>query len=402
MLQKFTILCDSNIGWETAWYSKHHLMLELAKRNEVLFVEPPREWRYILKQYGPVGFLSSRARQRQGPQPNLKIYRPVSMPLRSRLNAASTFDTRLFVKGIRRLLRNTDQNRLVLFLGNAWNTCLLDAFPDAACTVYHCSDNFSAHFSGEFRDKFGRREQEMIRRVDLAVSVSEQTQEYCISFNPESHMINHGVDPSRLNTSAAQPEDIAHIPHPRIGFVGRIDRVKDFALLKSVVSQRPDYSFVMVGPVDDDVVSEVRVLEESENCFILGRREWADVPAYLNAMDICIMPYAGNDWTKAISCPLKLVEYLAAGKPVVAQGIRLDARLAEGVAVTDTPADFCKELDTALERMTKSDTGEKIRSLVAGWTWEARADELGHLISAVVARKAAVFSGSTVAARRTI
>ena len=97
-----------------------------------------------------------------------------------------------------------------------------------------------------------------------------------------------------------------------------IDERFDTELLDEVAEMRPDWSFVMVGPVvkisDDD-------LPKRPNIHYLGGKTYAELPAYLSGWDVALMPFAMNESTEFIS-PTKTPEYLAGGKPVVSTPIK--------------------------------------------------------------------------------
>src|SRR5262249_8044177 len=112
-------------------------------------------------------------------------------------------------------------------------------------------------------------------------------------------------------------------PAPRIGYVGVIKRQLDFALLRSLAERRSDWSFVLIGPLrhfpGDE--AEIEELTGKPNIHLLGYQDVAALPAYQGLLDVCTMPYRVNAYTDCIY-PLKLHEYLASGKPIVATPIR--------------------------------------------------------------------------------
>src|SRR6185437_8060232 len=99
-------------------------------------------------------------------------------------------------------------------------------------------------------------------------------------------------------TITDEPDDQAKIPHPRLGFCGVIDERFDTDLLAKMAELRPEWSFVMVGPV-------VKIAEEDlprrEHIYYLGGKSYTDLPAYLAGWDIALMPFALNESTRFIS-----------------------------------------------------------------------------------------------------
>lgn len=113
------------------------------------------------------------------------------------------------------------------------------------------------------------------------------------------------------------PQDQAHIPFPRLGFFGVIDERMDVELVGQVADLRPDWQFVMIGPV---VKIDPATLPQRPNIHWLGGKSYNELPQYLSGWTIGFMPFALNEATKFIS-PTKTPEFLAAGVPVISTPI---------------------------------------------------------------------------------
>ena len=122
---------------------------------------------------------------------------------------------------------------------------------------------------------------------------------------------------SQARSLQADPVDQEKIPHMRLGFFGVIDERMDIDLLASVADLRPDWHFVMIGPV---VKIDPAILPRSANIHWLGGKTYRELPSYLGHWDVGLMPFALNDATRFIS-PTKTPEFLAAGVPVVSTAI---------------------------------------------------------------------------------
>ena len=122
---------------------------------------------------------------------------------------------------------------------------------------------------------------------------------------------------SQARSLQADPVDQEKIPHMRLGFFGVIDERMDIDLLASVADLRPDWHFVMIGPV---VKIDPASLPQSPNIHWLGGKSYNELPHYLAGWDVGFMNFALNESTKFIS-PTKTPEFLAAGVPVVSTPI---------------------------------------------------------------------------------
>ncbi|HLM38248.1 MAG TPA: glycosyltransferase [Microvirga sp.] len=131
---------------------------------------------------------------------------------------------------------------------------------------------------------------------------------------PSSIDFNHF---SKARSIRQDPADQAHIPHPRLGFFGVIDERMDVDLVADVAALRPDWHFVMIGPV---VKIDPASLPQRPNIHWLGGKSYNELPHYLAGWDVGFMNFALNEATKFIS-PTKTPEFLAAGVPVVSTAI---------------------------------------------------------------------------------
>ncbi len=120
---------------------------------------------------------------------------------------------------------------------------------------------------------------------------------------------------ARKNKKA--PADQAGIAGPIIGFYGVIDERFDLQLLQSVAEQRPEWNFVIIGPV---IKIDEADLPRLSNIHYLGSKKYEELPAYLSGWQMAMIPFLLNDATRYIS-PTKTPEYLAAGVPVVSTRI---------------------------------------------------------------------------------
>jgi len=117
--------------------------------------------------------------------------------------------------------------------------------------------------------------------------------------------------------TVSEPADQQNISHPRLGFFGVIDERFDIDLIKQVADAKPEWHFVIIGPV---VKINQDILPRNINIHYLGSKNYNELPDYISQWDIALIPFAINESTKFIS-PTKTPEYLAAGKPVISTAI---------------------------------------------------------------------------------
>jgi glycosyltransferase involved in cell wall biosynthesis len=382
MLEGKLIICDSNIPWHHNRYSKHHLMSQLARSNEVVFVDPEE---------GAAAYLQRDRRQRgtlwrrywQPAGEDLTVFTPLQFPGRLRLGFLQRWDEPYYVRQMRSVIRRHPGRDLILFIGNPWHVFLLDAFPEAACTVYHCSDNFPAMFAGDFRRRFEERERELIRRADLVVCSHATLVEKCRQYSDRVHYLEHAVDERffRPEGEVPCPEDLAEIPRPRVGLVGSLDGGIDYDLLREAAQATADLSWVLIGPAKPEQAEEVQSLAALPNVWHLGPRPWERLPEYLWNLDVGVIPYRTSSFSQARS-PLKLYEYLAAGMKVVTTNASAASEFSEHVQASQSGREFI-DLTVRAASGAEADegTGRAAARLRECHTWPHRAEELGRLVS---------------------
>ncbi|NOX58226.1 MAG: glycosyltransferase family 1 protein, partial [Planctomycetes bacterium] len=164
------------------------------------------------------------------------------------------------------------------------------------------------------------------------------------------------------------------ISKPIAGFIGLIDHWFDVPLMSKVAKRLPDISFVMVGDTRVDVQS----LEALPNVHLVGRKPYADLPAYCAAFDLGLIPFVRNHLTDNVN-PIKLREYLAAGLPVVSTNLPEVRRYEEFVLLTDDAETFAAHCRSAIDRDTITNR-RKRSDAVAVESWESVTNRIRQIV----------------------
>ncbi len=233
--------------------------------------------------------------------------------------------------------------------------------------VYQRTDRFE-DFSGVNRDRIKGFDTFLKDRADLTLYCSSWLMEQEKSECRSAEFIDHGCDYDAFADAgqdpASEPEDIKPIARPRVGFIGGIDKhTFDPDLFVEVARALPEAQFVMVGgcSLPEDWVN-------LPNVHLLGRRQYEEVPGYMAACDVLIMPWNRTDWIQACN-PVKLKEYLAIGRPVVSTPFPELARFKGLVEVADTAAGFSDAISRVLASPPDPAPG---RARVEQETWTAK------------------------------
>jgi glycosyltransferase involved in cell wall biosynthesis len=237
-----------------------------------------------------------------------------------------------------------------------------------ALTVFDVMDELSAFKFAPPR--LLELEAELMAKADVVFTGGQSLYEAKKHRHKEVYAFPSSIDKTHFAQARqpqADPADQANIPHPRMGFFGVVDERFDIELLREVALARPEWQFVIIGPV---VKIDPAILPSSQNIHYLGGKSYQELPSYLAGWDVAMLLFAHNDSTKFIS-PTKTPEYLAAGKPVVSTSIR-DVVRPYGELNLVQIADGAKDFEAALEKALAQKEDKN---------WQRRSDEYLTTIS---------------------
>lgn len=239
--------------------------------------------------------------------------------------------------------------------------------------VYDCSDRW--------RECFWKDERILLKQANVVFATAHSLLQDKTGLNPNIHLVPNAVDMETYHRALLPetpvPSDVADLPKPIIGLMGAINDKVDVSLLERLAQTHSEWSVVLVGPIFSSEVP-VQILERLSNVYMLGYRKPAELPGYLKAFDVALIPYVLNERTAAIN-PLKLYEYLAAGRPVVATALPELSRFRGVVRVASSVDDFICQIEQALE-VDNARLVQQRLGVVKEHTWDQRVATMARLI----------------------
>jgi glycosyltransferase involved in cell wall biosynthesis len=233
--------------------------------------------------------------------------------------------------------------------------------------VYHCVDDLST-VPGIPAKAVRDLEEKLAAVADIVFVSAPALANRLRPLNRRTHLIPNVADVAHFacaRSGAREPEAMALIPRPRVVFVGALSDYKiDWDLVRETVALLPEFHFVFIGPPGDETSMRACVRPKASNCYFLGHRPYADLPAYLAGADVGIIPYRLTTHTASVY-PLKVIEYLAAGLPTVSVPLpALGARPELPVSLACGPSEFASAIRKAVGiRRTEVD--------LARYSWDA-------------------------------
>ncbi len=374
------LICISHLRWDFVWQRPQHILSRLAKHYRIFFVEEP---------------MTDTERRRTSAG---RLHRTRRKPShRDQADAAGGVKTAGSATAIPRhsgptkslltqFLEQQGSTDRILWLYTPMAAPFVAALrPDLL--VYDVMDELSA-FKGA---PAALREQDrtMLRTADVVFTGGVSMYRARLPYANNIHLFPSGVEIDHFARAAERtmprPPDLGALSPPVIGYFGVIDERMDMAALEALARAHPEWNIVMLGPV---VKIDPSDLPQASNLHFLGMKDYQELPSYLAYFDVALVPFAMNEATRYLS-PTKTLEYLAAGKPVVAAPIADIVELyGDYVRIAETPEEYVALTEAALAEISAETPAERrarvarVDKLLQLHTWDYIAGEMQKLIEA--------------------
>lgn len=394
MLTGFDIVVFSYADWYASQTTPHHLARIFSERNRVLFVDVPRSLLHFLKGRDPLCARAWKGPALQQVQPNLWVLHPpqVFLPTGAMPWPLARYTVALngwlLAHMVRRAVHSIGLGRILLWSTSPLHAGAVARVPHAWLVHDICEEwvNFLKRPSD--RRLFLEIDCALTREADIAFAFSEPMQHRRDGLNAEMHVVYPAGDVEffeHADEPATQiPEEEAALPSPIIGAMCVVDRERfDIELMARIATTHPEWSIVVLGPVRKDV--DLEPLRRFKNIRFLNPPR-PELPAYLKGFAVALVPYRLTDAVKD-TYPMKIQEYLAAGKPVVSPRLPVCAHLADVVHFADTHEDYIHGIEQALQE-DSPDSIARRHEVARHNSWRHRVEERSHFVEELFASRA--------------
>ena len=355
------ILCFSHLHWNFVYQRPQHLLTRFAKQSKVYYFEEPRNG---ISDFYEINF--------QDGVSVIQIF----------LSEDNHDRNQRLEKLINHVI--TDQN-IKTYSCWYYTPMALEytSHLKPQVTIYDSMDELSA-----FRfapPQLLQMEEELFKKADVVFTGGHTLYQAKKDRHHNIHPFPSSIDKDHFlqaRSNKIDAEDQKHIPNPRFGFYGVIDERFDIELLREVSAQKPDWHFVIIGPI---VKIDVNDLPRAENIHYLGPKKYSELPNYISHWDIAMVMFAINESTEFIS-PTKTPEYLAAGLPVISTPIK-DVIKPYGennlVYIADSAENFIAYAERELNKTSRKEWLAKVDEYLADESWDNTFEKMNLLINDV-------------------
>ncbi|QYF93686.1 glycosyltransferase [Massilia sp. PAMC28688] len=357
-----TMIVFCHLRWDFVYQRPQQLLSRLAEHYRVLVVEEPifHEGEAFLKSYSPV--------------PNVTVYQP-----HTPLHAPGFHDDQIaLLQPLLADLVPEGEDPIAWFYTPMALPLLQTVHPSVV--VYDCMDELAAFKNAP--KQLLQRESALLSMADVVFTGGPSLFEAKKDRHDNAHCFSSSVDlkhfSQALDRSTAHPSQ-ANLRRPRLGYYGVIDERFDVDMLRAIADARPEWELVMVGPV---VKIDPASLPRNPNIHYMGQASYDELPQYLAAWDVALMPFALNESTKFIS-PTKVLEYMAAELPIVSTNITdVTKPYSHVVRIAYSPEEFIQGCEDALAMTPAERTAmtEKMRAVVSATSWDTTAQRMHSLM----------------------
>jgi len=398
MRMQHDIILIANEPWENfTWRRRHHVAWELSKKHKVLFVEPPCtvltpvrgrniSWRQLMN----LGRLKHRGRNLYSYSP-LKVL-PLSLPF------SKTFDfdginRKAALAGLKRAVEEIEIKDPILWVYFSPEQYDYYGLLGEILAVGDIYDKFGAStWKGmlpEHSSMLQRRQDFLIKKSDIVFTVSQGLYNELEMVHPSVYLIQNGVDYESFEDSPRREnaEAIKGLKAPVLGFLGMLHYKVDFGLLNYIAENHPEWTLLLMGKDnihDDEDRKAFNELKSRRNVRWCKEIDREAIPCFLSMTDVCLVPLKKLEMNRYANF-LKIWEYLAAGKPIVAVDQGVNSEYPDLIRFAAAKEEFVSNISESLDVDTGYDLVMRRKNIAKSNSWENRTKKMLEIIEETLA-----------------
>jgi glycosyltransferase involved in cell wall biosynthesis len=397
-VEKVDLVCFGCDAWSGMW-KRNQMMISLLSKEpwvrRTLFVNP-EVWvgnlaaRWSVESRPPTRYAWQSIVPRRVME-NVWTFTPCNFPF-SRLKASRRAKNRAF----RLVFEATIQSPYVVLI-NAPIDPAEDPLPwvlrGARTVVFDWADDFETF--AENPSDVGRVRaicDFYLRTSTVVFAVNDRLRQRALRLNGATYTVRNATDADNFGRAAVPQtpkcSQVQRRTERVIGYVGWISAARlDEAILREIVTQRPEWRFVFVGPVVGRSPFSFQA-ELPQNVELTGPIDYGKLPEAMKTFDVCILPNKINPHTDG-NDPIKLYDYLATGKPIVATRTAGTERLGDLIRLATGPVEFLEQLDLAAGE-EDDELAKRRRAAACKESWQERIRGVAEVMHRAITGSAAV------------
>ena len=401
--------------WDNA-YSSVSLSFtrEFAKNHRVFYINPPytvmdvargRNDKMVKERLGDQFRRKTRYEQIPNLDNVIAVHPPMVLPINFLAAGSGSYgrlqrwNSEVVFKAVEQVVRDY-QLKDYIFL-NCFNPFHGAVLPRPRfrplLNIYQCIDDM---YEEDYTAKHAARlEEKAIAEADIALVTSRNLHKLKARHNPNTHILHNAMEPKffkkAMEESLPRPKELQGVSGKVIGFTGNINEYRlNYELIKAVATHHSDKTLCMVGPLNSNDYIE-HGLDKMPNVIFTGGKHISELPNYLQHFDCTIIPFHCNRLTASVY-PLKINEYLAAGKPAISTNFSEDIQsFKKDIYLADNQEAFLQLIDRAIAEDNEQRRQERVATAFTN-TWEVRVQQFWDIVETHLAKRGVVAGESLV------